>query len=100
MGFPSTPACHAYGNVCYKRSADGTVWGPLEVVPINRTGNTLYARGHSTLHIPSSNKICLHYNTANPRPTGGFPAGGRYQQCLDLATQTWSDQQDIGAVGC
>lgn len=43
---------------------------------------------------------CVHYNTVlspNPRPTGGFPAGGRKQQCLDLATNTWSDQQDIGA---
>jgi hypothetical protein len=43
-------------RTCLLRS-DGVVWGDLEVVPVNRSGLTLYARGHSTLHIPAQNKM-------------------------------------------
>jgi sucrose-6-phosphate hydrolase SacC (GH32 family) len=105
IGFPFAENCHAWGNVCYKKSRDksGRSWGPLRVVPVNRSGTMMWARGHSTLYLPSLKRLCLHYNGGDTHDgliwgnhgLDGPPGGTRHQQCLDLQTQQWSEPQDL-----
>ena len=100
MGFPAAKNAHAFGNVCYKKSdTAGRSWGQLQVVPVNRSGTVMWARGHSSLYVPQLHRICVHYNSGGPggaRPAGDYPGGGRWQQCLDLTTQQWTEPQDLG----
>ena len=100
MGFPVLANCHAYGNVCYKRSLDptGTRWGPLQVVPINGSGTMMWARGHGTLYLPELHQICLHFNGGSVYGNNGLdgpPGGARHKQCLDLRTGRWTEPTNL-----
>eukprot|EP00051_Salpingoeca_urceolata_P029826 m.491130 g.491130 ORF g.491130 m.491130 type:complete len:404 (-) comp29346_c0_seq1:193-1404(-) len=91
QGLPKVPNCHAYGNVCYRNTSDnGVTWSPVQRVPVT----TEWARGHSSLYDPKTNKLCVHYNGGSGTRDTQW-VGWRYAQCMDVRSGVWEAAVNI-----